>query len=184
MANFIFRLQSVLKLKERERDRAAEAVEQAAAAKNMLLNQIDDLQSESEQQNPVREHASVGMVNVQRLVEAQRFQLFISQQIAALEANVAAIEKELELRRNKLIKCEQSLRVLEKLRDRKLAAWNTSQLQKQQARLDEWAGYRHFESANIQSASNESANIESASIESTSRDEKPAIKNQLIENEL
>lgn len=144
MANFQFRLQSVLKLRERDRDRAAEAVEQAGTAKVKLLEQIAQLRRESEEQNPVREQASLGAVNVQRLVEVQRFQLFISQQIAGLESNVAIIDKELEQRRSKLVRCEQSLRALERLRDRKLTAWNAGLLQMQQARLDEWAGYRHL----------------------------------------
>lgn len=155
MADFHFRLQSILKLRERDRDRAAASVEQAGTARTKLLDQIAQLRSESEEQNSIRGQAAVGVVNVQRLVEIQRFQLFIGQQIAGLESHVAMIEQELAQRRKQLVQCEQSLKALERLRERKLTAWNAALLHLQQSRLDEWAGYRHLEAIRKSSAPDE-----------------------------
>ncbi len=146
MANFHFRLQSVLKLRERQRDQAADSVQQAQMALNKLNEQIEQLTQESNTQNTVRHQASVGEVRVQQLIDVQRYQLYIVHKIAGIKSNADLIEKELEVRRQKLIVCEQGVRALEKLRDKQLSQWNQIALARQQARLDEWAGYHHLAS--------------------------------------
>ncbi len=153
MANFQFRLQSVLKLRERERDQAADAVQQAQLALDKLNKQIDELTQESNLQNLVRHQASLGTVQVQQLLDVQRYQLYIAQKIAGVQSNVTLIEKELEVRRGKLVVCEQAVRVLEKLREKQQAEWSQIALIRQQARLDEWASYRHLAGSSNESLS-------------------------------
>ncbi len=42
--SFQFRLQSILRLRERDRDQAAQAFEQAVRAKQILLERIDEIE--------------------------------------------------------------------------------------------------------------------------------------------
>lgn len=145
MSNFRFRLQSVMRLRVRERDKAAQAVQQAQLARQKLLDQVEELQAESAEQNTVRSVASVGQVNIQRVLDAQRYQMNLMESVRGIQANVTLIDQEIEKRRAKLVSCEQDVRALEKLQQHQLEAWRAEQEVRSQARLDEWASFQHFQ---------------------------------------
>jgi flagellar export protein FliJ len=134
-----------MRLRVRERDKAAQAVQQAQLAKQKLLDQIDELQAESAQQNSVRSSASVGQVNIQRVLDAQRYQMNLLESVRGIQANVKLIDQEIEKRRAKLVTCEQDVKALEKLQQNQLEAWKFEQDARSQSRLDEWASFQHFQ---------------------------------------
>ena len=145
MSNFRFRLQSIMRLRVRDRDKAGQALQQAQLAKQKLLDQIREYQEESDCQISVRSAASLGQVDIQRVIDAQRYQLTLAESIRSLEANIGLIDQEIEKRRAKLVVCEQEVRVLEKLEEHQRTAWEAEEAVRGQARLDEWASFQHFQ---------------------------------------
>jgi flagellar protein FliJ len=142
---FRFRLQSILKLRLRERDKAVQSIQQAQLAKHKLLDQISQLESENQQQVAVRSAASTGLVDIQRLIDSQRYQLNLAENIRAIQGNVALIDQEIEKRRAKLVVCEQGVKALEKLEEQCRTSSQTDEFARSQASLDEWASIQHFQ---------------------------------------
>ncbi len=152
MSQFKFRLQSVQKLRERLRDEAADSLRQARLAVQKLNDQVDALQNEMIEQQKLQTGASSGVINTQRVLESQRYQLHLTGEILALKENISLIEQECERRQHLLVKREQDVRALEKLKEAQLAQWQHSQNLAQQSRLDEWASFRFWKQAQSQSA--------------------------------
>lgn len=144
MSHFKFRMQNIVGLRERERDAAAASYKEALAAKTKVEGQVDELLQEHAQQVPLQSQSSVGAINTQRLIESQRYQLHLLQQVSQLREQIALIETECEKRRLKLVKQEQALRSLEKLRDKQRAQWNTLEALREQAAIDQWAGFKYW----------------------------------------
>ena len=134
-----------MRLRVRERDKAAQALQQAQLAQQKLLEQIEELQQESHQLAALRSEASRGQVDIQRLLDVQRYQLTLLENIRSIQSNVALIEQEIEKRRAKLVVCEQGVKALEKLEESKREGWLAEQSQRTQANLDEWASFQHFQ---------------------------------------
>lgn len=145
MSNFRFRLQSIMRLRVRERDKAAQALQQAQMARQKLLDQVREYQEESDKQTSVRSSASLGHVDIQRVIEAQRYQLTLAESIRGINGNIALIDQEIEKRRARLVVCEQEVKALEKLKEHQHSAWHAEQSVRDQARLDEWASFQHFQ---------------------------------------
>ncbi|MCA9182508.1 MAG: flagellar export protein FliJ [Planctomycetales bacterium] len=144
MSHFKFRMQNIVGLRERERDAAAASYKEALAAKTKVEGQVDELLQEHAQQVPLQSQSSVGAINTQRLIESQRYQLHLLQQVSQLREQIALIETECEKRRLKLVKQEQALRSLEKLRDKQRAQWNTLEAQREQTAIDQWTGFKYW----------------------------------------
>lgn len=144
MKNFQFRLQSVLQLRQRERDQAADAYRQATAAIDKLQGQIDQMRSEADQQISQVMPSGAGRINAQQLVEAQRYRSFVDQQVTHLSQQLQLIHAESQKRRQRLVEREQAVRALEKLEQRQRAAWESERARHEQKVLDDWAGFRHW----------------------------------------
>ena len=144
MAHFKFHLQNIVGLRERERDVAAGSYKEALAAKAKLEGHIDELLREHAQQLPLQSEFSVGTINTQRLIESQRYQLHLLQQVNQLREQIALVEAECEKRRFKLVKHEQALSSLEKLRDKQRAQWNTLEAEREQIALDQWSSFKYW----------------------------------------
>lgn len=144
MSHFKFRMQNIVGLRERERDAAAGSYKEALAAMAKVEGQVDELLREHAQQVPLQSKSSVGAINTQRLIESQRYQLHLLQQVSQLREQIALIETECEKRRLKLVHQEQALRSLEKLRDKQRAQWNTLEAQREQTAIDQWAGFKYW----------------------------------------
>lgn len=144
MSGYRFRLHSIMRLRERERDRAAQSLQQAMLAKQKLHDQIVEIENESQQQVATRSQASTGLVDIQRLIDAQRYQLTLRESILGLQANIDLVAGEIEKRRARLVLCEQDVKALEKLEESGREAWAAEQASRSQSRLDEFASFHHF----------------------------------------
>jgi flagellar protein FliJ len=145
MANsFRFPLQSIVRLRERDRDQAAEELRLALQAKQVLLDQITEIEQERDQLIADRVVTKVGVFDPQRLVEAHRYQMQLEGQITHLQEQVSLIEQECQRRRFKLVKCEQAVRSLEKLKEKQHADWEVDQVNKSQDTLDQWSSFRYW----------------------------------------
>lgn len=149
-----FRLATLLKIRERERDQAAKSVQDARMAIEKLSHQKQELLSENESMNAIRKSASMGAVNLQSILDTQRFQMVLGAQVQQIDNHLGTLNQELQRRESQLLKCQQAVKSLEKLRDQREEAAETLALQKQQERTDEWASVRF--AMDIQSHSDDS----------------------------
>jgi flagellar protein FliJ len=149
MNSFRFRLQSLTNLRERQRDQAAESLQLARQALRKLEEQISSLNGEIDQQIELQNQANQGAVQIQKLLESQRYQMQLSFQIQGLREKMDLIEQESRRRQSVLIEREKAVRVLERLSDSQRLQWQNEQDKRQQHQLDEWAGYRHWEAGLI-----------------------------------
>ncbi len=154
--SFRFRLQSITRLRERDRDDAAEALRQALRAKQILEGQVTEIESERNQQSELRKASASGSVDFQKIIDAQRYQLFLESQVADLQAQISLIEQECQRRRMRLVKCEQAVRSLEKLEEHQRNDWNAQQAIQEQNTLDQWSSFRYWSNGQ----SNDSSEIQ------------------------
>lgn len=138
-----FRLATLLRLREADRDdrrgelaeafRAAETIDEHLAEVRQHLEGLRKLQT-----------VEAGGVDVDRLIEAGRYEMVLRVQQLQLEQNRQQVQAEVERRREILVAADREVRVLEKLRE--------TQQQKERAelerlamkRLDEVAGQGHW----------------------------------------
>lgn len=139
-----FELQSIIILRERQRDAAAGAYRDALAAKAKLEAHIDQLLHEHDEQRPLQAGNSSGLVNTQKLIESQRYQLQLLQQVSTLRSQVELIDGECEKRRLNLVTKEQALSSLEKLKEKQQQQWKFTQQQREQETIDQWSSFRHW----------------------------------------
>ena len=144
MSQFKFQLESVERLRQRERDEASEAYQQALLAKKKLEEQITELQEEHDAQVVLQTKHMQNQIDVQRIMESRRYQVVLLADIAGIESTVREIEGEIERRRLILVQREQTLKTLEKLRERQLEQWKKDAARKTQAALDDWAGFKYW----------------------------------------
>jgi flagellar export protein FliJ len=142
--SFRFRLQSIVRLRERDRDEAADALRQALQAKQILENQVSEIQIERSQQDALRMVATNGAIDLQKLINAQRYQIYLDSQVAELQGQISLIEQECQRRRGKLVKCEQAVRSLEKLEEHQRTEWSLQHASTEQNTLDQWSSFRYW----------------------------------------
>lgn len=151
MSQFQFRLDSVIRLRERERDEAAHALQQAQLAVQKLDVQITERRNEYDAQHPVQRASNQSDVNPQRLLESQRFQMVLLQEIRQLLSNRQLVAEECERRRATLVQHEQKVRSLEKLKEKQRLEWEATELKRGQIALDQWAGFRYWQTQETKS---------------------------------
>lgn len=143
MAQFRFRLQTVLRLREAERDRRRSELAEALAAEELLAAQLARIQAELE---ALRGHlaraAAPGSISVEKLLEGRRYELTLQAQMRLLETERTKIVAEIERRRLALTQAENNVKILEKLRDRRYAQWQRAENRRNLQSLDEQATLR------------------------------------------
>lgn len=142
--SFRFRLLSIVRLRRRDRDEAAEALRQALQAKQILENQVSALQIERSQQDPLRTVQTKCAIDFQKMIDAQRYQNYLDIQVADLQGQISLIEQECQRRRARLVKCEQAVRSLEILEEHQRTEWTAQQASREQNTLDQWSSFRYW----------------------------------------
>ena len=121
MAKFKFRLATLLKLREATRDERRAELAQAYQADSLLEKQQDRLRKElAGLLLQSRKVAEPGTVDVDQLLETQRYELVLRAQQSQLSAQRQTVAEEIERRRQVLVEADREVRVLEKLRQRQL----------------------------------------------------------------
>jgi flagellar protein FliJ len=159
-STFLFRLQSVVRLRERDRDEAAESLRQAMQAKEILERQVTEIETERSEQNELRLVAKAGAVDFQKTIDAQRYQIYLASQVAELQGQIALIEQECQRRRMRLVKCEQAVRSLGKLEEHQRNEWNAEQASNEQSTLDQWSSFRYWSNNQIGDGSDVQADLD------------------------
>jgi len=119
MAKFKFRLATLLRIREAARDRRRAELAEAYRVEDLLRANLEHLGKEIDWlRGQCRKIAGPGTVNVDRLVDSQRYELVLRSQKNELNTQRAAVGEEIERRRQTLLAADREVRVLEKLRDK------------------------------------------------------------------
>jgi len=119
MAKFKFRLATLLRLREATRGDRRTQLAQAYRADEIIQQQQDQLQQELEKvarQN--RRTSAPGPVDVDRLLEGQRYEVALRTQQSHARGQREAVAAEIERRREALVQANRGVRVLEELRQK------------------------------------------------------------------
>jgi flagellar export protein FliJ len=140
MAEFKFRLATLLRLRETTRDERRAELAAAYRADQVLQRQLARLSAELEElKAAARRAAGPGRVNVGQLVEAQRYQQTIESRQCQVNEERAALAAEIERRRQALLAAEREVRTLEKLRETRHARHRQDENRREIKQLDEVA---------------------------------------------
>jgi len=140
MAKFQFRLESLLKLRQANRQRRRLELAEAFHAEQVLENQAQQLaQDIREVVLRSRVSASPGHVDVDQLRDTHRYRLVLDAQHAVLKQRMEQVAAEVHKRRAALAEAEKEVRVLEKLRERQLSEHTAGELHRELMELDEVA---------------------------------------------
>jgi flagellar FliJ protein len=143
MPKFHFRLLTLLKLRQAERDRRRLELSEALRAEDILREQLRIIHAESVWlKNHCRQAAGPGLVDVDRLLEAQRYELTLRAQQQRLSEQKARLAEEIERRRAALVAADREVKILEKLRDHQAERHRRDENRREIKQLDEIARQR------------------------------------------
>ena len=119
MAKFRFRLATLLRLREAARDQRRHVLAEAYRVDDVLRRRIEVAERELDAlRQRTRQMAGPGAVNVDQLLEAQRYELALRAGQQQLDKQRQAVAEEIERRRHDLAEAGRDVRVLEKLREK------------------------------------------------------------------
>jgi flagellar protein FliJ len=143
MPKFTFRLATLQRLREATRDerrlQLAEAYRVDEVLKTRLRTAAEELIALRER---CRQAVEPGTVDVDQVVEAQRYELSLRAYQRGLEQQRETVAAEIERRRMALVEANREVRVLEKLREKQAARFQDEENRRDIRRLDEVAGQR------------------------------------------
>jgi flagellar FliJ protein len=141
MAKFLFRLATLLRLREVARDERRAALAEAYRAEDMLRQHQELLAGEmSGLKGSCRQAVGPGAVDVDKLLAAQRYEIALRAQQMQLARQQEMIAAEIERRRETLVQANRDVRVLEKLRQRQAERHRDESAHREIRELDEVAG--------------------------------------------
>lgn len=145
MKRFVFRFQSLLRLRENERDLRRMDLGEALALEAKLKAQKTSLEGRRDaEQAALREVVAQSVVDVDRTLESRRYQSLLRAEIQISAVQIEALGKEIERRRTVLIEADRAVEVFKKLRQ-KHEQRHQKQLDREEVRtLDEIAGRLSF----------------------------------------
>lgn len=136
---------------------AAKAVQDVYLAIGKLDTAQQEIDEANSQMNEARKQSSFGAINLNQILDAQRYQMVLAAQSAQIADHKGKLNQELERRQFALVQSQKAVKSLEKLRDQRAQAADVHALARQQERLDEWSSIRHAMTA-IRAAADSSAN--------------------------
>ena len=149
MPQFRFRLASLHKLREAERDSRREALAEAYHAESVLYAQKDELEQQIEAlRNESSKMATPGVVPVDRLIDNQRYEMVLRAEQQLTTNRMEQLAAEIERRRTMLVEADREVRLLERLRQRQQLRHNETEFRREIKRLDEIAGRNRQELKN------------------------------------
>lgn len=138
MAQFQFRLESILKIRERERDNRRLELLQAISAEEILLEQAKALDAQQKRlQEDLRAATRRGLLDVDQVLGYRRYELILAAQRDELARQLKAIREEIERRRAALLEANRALRVLELLRDKQRERFLKNAMKNELKQMDE-----------------------------------------------
>lgn len=143
MSKFHFRLATLLRLRESVRDERRQQLAQAYEADDRLRREDESVAAElAALLDWARCTAEPGAVDVDRLLDVQRFELVLRAQRQQLAQQRSLIQAEIERRRQALVEANREVQSLEKLREHQQQRHRDEENRRDVRRLDEVAQMR------------------------------------------
>jgi|SRR3954467_3205625 flagellar FliJ protein len=143
MAKYKFRLNTLQKVREAHRDQQRASLAEAFRAEQVLAeNQAQLVDEERELRELQRSAADGQYLDVNRLLEAQRYELLLKAQGQELTKQAILLAAEAERRRQTLVEADREVRVLELLDERHRRAHDRDEQRAETKRLDDMATVR------------------------------------------
>jgi flagellar protein FliJ len=140
---FKFRLQTLLRLRESTRDERRAQLAQAYRADELLEEKRRMLEEHlADMQRKARQAAGPGKIDVDRLIEARRFETVLLAQKEHVHNQQEMIRLEIERRRQALVAANREVRVLENLRVKQYDRHQAEENRQEIHQLDEAAQLR------------------------------------------
>jgi flagellar protein FliJ len=144
MAKYRFRLETIEKLRVIRRDQQRVALAEALRAEQVLIERRADIQNEQAALRTMQRAASAQHhVDVNRLLDAQRYELVLNVRKLELTNQQALLSTEIERRRRALVEADREVRVLELLDERQRQAHRREMSRLETRQLDEIASQQH-----------------------------------------
>jgi len=140
MPPYRFRLTTLLRIRDAERDEKRASLADAQRAQEIVGAQIEQLQNglgRLQRENALL--ARPGRVDVDALVDRQRFELLLKAQRHQAEEQHRLVAAEVQRRREALIVADQEVRVLERLRETQRDRHKSDEERREHKELDEIA---------------------------------------------
>jgi flagellar FliJ protein len=145
---YTFRLQTLWKLRVAEREERQLKLAEAQRADDILRTQGEELEAElAAMARGLREGSQPGAINVDRLLDTERYELVLAARREVLRGQRARLAAEIERRRQALVEADRQVKVLEKLREKQLLEHSRREQALEMKRLDEIALRRRKEPA-------------------------------------
>jgi flagellar FliJ protein len=140
MAKYRFRLETLRKVREAHRDQQRSALAEAFRAEQVLAESRAQLADEENELRQLKRSASEERyLDVNRLLEAQRYELLLRTQAQELEKQAVLLAAETERRRQVLVEADREFRVLERLDERHRRSHDREAERRETKLLDEAA---------------------------------------------
>ena len=136
---FKFRFETILRLRENERDVARASLGEAYEALRQIEFRRAEIAAERQALDTQSLSRRVGSLSIDRLLSDGRYERQLAMDDSQAKAAAEKIEAELVRRQSVLAMANASVRQMELLREKELAAWTQAQAKAEQANLDEVA---------------------------------------------
>jgi len=143
MSRFQFRLATLLKIRESDRDERRLRLAEALEAQRILHERIEELRREKgEISRESRAAIEPGQLDIDRVLRVSRYELLLEAQIDHLTKRDEQLREEIELRRDALVEADREVKILEKLRQRRREEFKTQERNLEQKAMDELGRHR------------------------------------------
>jgi len=143
MAKYKFRLATLQKVREAQRTQQLQALADAFRAEEVIAQSRAALAADAIALRDMRRSASEGKyLDVNRLIEAQRYDLLLKARDQELAKQAVLLAAETERRRQQLVEADREVRVLDRLDERHREEHKRRQQRREWKQLDEAASNR------------------------------------------
>lgn len=140
MAKYTFRLDTLQKVREARRDELRASLAESYRAEQILAESRAELIHETRELRELQRSATAGAyADINRLLEAQRYELLLKARSEELAKQAVLLAAETERRRQLLVEADREVRVLTKLEERQRRDFTVAQQREETKRLDEVA---------------------------------------------
>jgi flagellar FliJ protein len=138
MLPYKFRLATLLRLRESDRDERRLQLAEAQRAEAIVERRIAQIESDLRNlTNRFQSDLQPGQIDVDRLMESQRYELLLRAERQTATEQRRIVSEEVERRRELVVEADREVRVLEKLRERQLERHREEELRAEIQILDE-----------------------------------------------
>ena len=144
MRKFYFRLAPLLRLQEATRDECRAQLAEAFRAEQVLRERMEELKQDlANLKQDARRAGMAGAVDIDRLIDAQRYEFILLAQQESLKQHGQTLAEEIERRRQALVSADREVKILEKLRSTQRAEHQQEAARQEVKVLDEVAARTH-----------------------------------------